>query len=139
MRDSRLLVRFVLVGLLNTGFSYSVYALFVWLGFPYALANFVALVLGIVFSFRTQGSLVFRHAGWSRLRRFVPVWLAIYLVNIALIGLLMRLGFSAYMAGAMALVPVTALSFLSNRYFVFRLPDDACIAAPPEPSTRRTP
>ncbi|MCK7493578.1 MAG: hypothetical protein MZW92_21275 [Comamonadaceae bacterium] len=69
----------------------------------------------------------------------VPVWIGI-IANIALIGLLMRLDLSAYAAGHVgALIPVTALSFLSNRYFVFKVSEGECIALADGQSPRRTP
>ena len=112
-------VRFVFVGALNTGFSYLVYASLVYIGLHYVLANLGALVLGIVFSFRTQGLLVFGTPEWRRLLRFVPVWGFIFLINTGCIALLLRIGFNAYVAGALALLPTVALSYLLQKFFVF--------------------
>lgn len=112
-------LRFVLVGLLNTGFSYSLYTLMVWLGFHFAAANLCATLAGIAFSFCTQGMLVFGSYDWRLLGRFVPVWIGIYGINVALIALLVGAGFSAYSAGAMALPPTVLLSFLLQKRFVF--------------------
>jgi putative flippase GtrA len=112
-------VRFVLVGCMNTAFSYGLYAAFLWCGLNFVVANGLAFVISLLFSFRTQGILVFRNADPRLLLRFVLVWAAIYLVNIALIGGLMRLGLSAYLAGAVALVPVTLLSYLLQSFAVF--------------------
>jgi putative flippase GtrA len=114
-------MRFVLVGALNTGFSYSLYVLLVWLGLHYAIANLCATIVGIIFSFRTQGALVFADRDWQHLRRFVPVWLVIYGINVGLIALLVRAGLNPYLAGAAALPPTVALSFLLQKHFVFRI------------------
>lgn len=119
LRGLELAVRFVLVGVLNTGFSYGVYAALVWFGLPYSLASLLSLLLGIVFSFRTQGRLVWGHSAWDRAGRFVLVWALIYAFNVGFIGLLVRWGLDAYSAGALALVPVAALSFVLQRYIVF--------------------
>jgi putative flippase GtrA len=124
----RQLLRFVLVGVLNTGFSYLVYVGLLYAGVHYVLANLGALVLGIVFSFRTQGLLVFGNPEWRRLRRFVPVWGFMFLINTGLIALLLRFGFNAYVAGALALLPVVALSYLLQKFFVF-MPSDPPAAA----------
>lgn len=112
-------VRFVLVGLLNTGFSYAVYALFLYVGLPYVLANLMALLLGIVFSFRTQSTLVFRNRDPRLLMRFAACWLLIFGLNIGLITLLMRAGLDAYAAGALALLPMTLISYFVQRLLVF--------------------
>lgn len=117
-RTSRPL-RFVLVGLVNTAFSYSLYALLVWLGVHFAVANLGATVAGILFSFRTQGRWVFGDTRWGRLRRFVPAWALLYLFNVAVIAVLVRFGLDAYTAGALALVPTVAASYLVQKHYVF--------------------
>lgn len=115
-------IRFLLVGCVNTGFSYGLYALFLWVGLNFAVANGLAFVISLLFSFRTQGMLVFRNPEPRLILRFVMMWAVIYLFNIALISGLMRLGMSAYLAGAVALVPVTLLSYLIQRFVVFGAP-----------------
>jgi putative flippase GtrA len=115
-----LFIRFVIVGVLNTGFSYFVYATFLFFGLSYALANFLALVIGILFSFKTQGHLVFRNPDNHLLGRFVLGWVVIYLGNILLIGLLVDFGLNAYAAGALTLPFSVGLSWVIQRYIVFR-------------------
>lgn len=113
------LVRFALVGGLNTLFSYAVYAVLLYLGLPFAVANFGAMALGILFSFRTQGALVFRNRDRKLLLRFACCWVLIYLFNIGLIAVLVRAGLNAYTAGALALLPVTLLSYVVQKLLVF--------------------
>lgn len=115
-------VRFVLVGVANTGFSYAVYAMLLYAGLNYALANLGACLLGIMFSFRTQGILVFRNPAWRPLSKYVAFWLLIYLCNIGLIKALLSCGFNPYAAGALALAPIVALSYTLQKYVVFRRP-----------------
>ncbi|MBL8352953.1 MAG: GtrA family protein [Burkholderiaceae bacterium] len=112
-------LRFLLVGVLNTGFSYSLYTLLLWSGLHFAAANLCATLAGIAFSFRTQGALVFGSHDWRLLRRFVPVWIGIYAVNVGIIALLVRADLNAYAAGAVALPPTVLLSFLLQKRFVF--------------------
>jgi putative flippase GtrA len=112
-------IRFVLVGLLNTGFSFGVYALLVSAGLHFSVANLCAFLLGVLFSFRTQGALVFGNRDWRLIGRFFGVWVLIFLVNTGLIALFVRAGLSAYLAGAVALLPVTVLSYLAQRFLVF--------------------
>ena len=113
-------IRFIVVGVVNTTFSYLIYAGLLFVGLSYQLANLLALVVGILFSFKTMGHLVFRNNSNRLLSRFVLSWAAIYVCVIFLIGRIMALGFDAYAAGAMALPFSAALSYLSQRYFVFR-------------------
>ncbi|MDH4393714.1 MAG: GtrA family protein [Aquabacterium sp.] len=132
---SHQLVRFVLVGCVNTGFSYALYALFLWLGLNFALANLLAFVISLLFSFVMQGSLVFRNLALRLLWRFVLAWVLVYLFNIGLIAVLMQMGQSAYLAGALALVPVILLSYLIQKFVVFGTPQvqRAADAAHPSP------
>lgn len=113
-------VRFIVIGVFNTAFSYGIYAGLVFLGAHYALANFIALVLGILFSFKTQGFFVFRNVNNRLLGRFVLSWGVIYLVAIAVIGQAIELGLDAYLAGVVAIPFSTALSYIMQKYFVFK-------------------
>lgn len=113
-------VRFVLVGLLNTSFSYLIYAALLFVGLVYQMANLLAVIVGVLFSFKTQGHLVFDNHDNRLLGRFILSWAFIYLVTITLIGRIVALGFNAYLAGALALPFSVALSYLSQKYFVFR-------------------
>lgn len=114
------IVRFLAVGTLNTAFSYAIYAGFLYLGLGYQLANLIALVLGILFSFKTQGQLVFKNTDNRLFGRFLLSWVLVYLGTITLIGRIIALGFDAYTAGALALPFSIALSYLMQKYYVFR-------------------
>lgn len=115
-------VRFLFVGTLNTAVGYAAYALLLYLGLPYAAASLGALLLGILFSFRTHGALVFGNRDGRLIFRFAACWGIIYLVNIALIGGLTGLGVSDYVAGALTMLPVALLSYLMQKFLVFEVP-----------------
>lgn len=117
---ARQMLRFILVGVLNTGFSYSIYAVGVYLGMRYQVANLVSLVIGILFSFKTQGLLVFGNSSNRLLGRFIISWTVIYLCVIGLIGRLLALGIDPYTAGALSLPVSVALSYVVQKFFVFR-------------------
>jgi len=114
------LVRFVLVGVINTLFSYAIYCALVFAGLSFAFANLIALVLGIVFSFKTQGRLVFRNSGGRQFVKFVLVWGILYFVSVVIIGKLTIYGLSAYRAGAVALFVTSVLSYVAQKFFIFR-------------------
>jgi putative flippase GtrA len=121
--------RFLVVGAINTLFAYAVYAAGLFLGLNYAAANLVALVLGILVSFRTQARLVFRSHDDRRVVHFVVAWVVIYLCNIAMIRFFLSLGLDAYGAGFLALPFTAVLSFVIQKQFVFR-------NQPSDPSTQ---
>jgi putative flippase GtrA len=116
-------IRFVLVGVLNTGFSYLIYAVLLFVGLGYQLANFFALVVGIVFSFKTQGTFVFNNTARGLFFRFAICWLLIYLCNIGFIRQMLIFGLDAYEAGALAIAPIAVLSYLLQKYLVFNTRD----------------
>lgn len=112
-------LRFLITGGVNTGFSYGIYALLVFMGLNFAVSNLCSLVLGILFSFRTQAALVFNSTGRGLFWRYVAVWTVLYFSNILMIGGLIRLGANAYTAGAIAIVPTAVMSFFLQKYVVF--------------------
>ena len=117
-------IRFVSVGALNTSFSYLIYAALLFVGLGYQLANLLTLVVGILFSFKTQGHLVFDNPDNRLLGRFILSWALIYFCVVILIGQIIDLGFDAYSAGALALPFSVVLSYLAQKYFVFRQSDN---------------
>ncbi len=114
------LIRFGIVGALNTAFSYAVYSAGIYLGLTYYVASLIALILGIVMSFVTQGKLVFKTELHGRFYKFLAVWTVLYFVNIGVIWLLAKLGFNYYLGGLLALVPVVCLSFVLQKKLVFQ-------------------
>jgi putative flippase GtrA len=117
------LLRFLLVGVLNTCFSYSIYVALVYVGLDYVLANLISIVIGVMFSFKTQATLVFGVAGNRRILRFVLVWVCIYFLNLLAISWFIHRGFNSYVSGALVIPFIVVLSYLSQKYFVFRRPD----------------
>lgn len=115
-----LLVRYVLTGAVNTGFSFGIYCAVLYVGAPYPVAALISLIAGICLSFVTMGRIVFRSQRRNRFARFVAVWAVLYGVHVGLIWLLVRGGLDAYLAGLIASVPVLAISFLLQRNYVFR-------------------
>lgn len=113
-------IRFILIGAINTAFSYAIYAFFLYFGLSYLLSSLLALMAGILFSFKTQGKFVFQNTENHLLGRFIVAWLLIYCANVLLIKLLMGLELNAYISGALAIFPVTALSYFFQRFYVFR-------------------
>ncbi|MFM8332411.1 MAG: GtrA family protein [Candidatus Methylumidiphilus sp.] len=120
MSNAKQFIRFGIVGIANTGFSYSIYVGFLMIGLPYPVANFFALVLGILFSFCTQSTLVFRKRDKRLFLRFLLSWVIIYICNILFIKVMLRSGFDVYYSGAIAILPIAVFSYILQRFFVFR-------------------
>jgi putative flippase GtrA len=112
-------VRFVLVGLLNTAFGYTVYAVLVLLGLHYTAAVTLASILGVLFNFRSTGGIVFRNTQWQRIGRFVLVYAVALGLNIGLLWLVQKAGPGAIVSQAICLPFVVAVTYALQRYFVF--------------------
>ncbi len=113
-------VRFGVVGGMNTAFSYAVYALGIYVGLAYYIASFAALVFGIIVSFFTQGKIVFGAQLKGRFPAFVVMWGLLYLMNIGAIRLMVEFGMNYYTAGLIAAFPVVAASFILQKFIIFK-------------------
>jgi len=116
------LLRFLVVGGINTVFGYALFAIFTWFGMGYPLAIALATIGGVLFNFQSVGRLVFGGAPRSRFWRFVGVYCLIYLINLGGVKLLLSFGLNVYVANGIMLLPLAGLAFILNRRFVFNLP-----------------
>lgn len=116
------LLRFLVVGGLNTLFGYSLFALLTYVGLKYPIAIGLATVGGVLFNFQSVGRLVFDGAPRSRFWRFVGVYCVIYLLNLGGVRLLLGFNSNVYIANALTLIPLSVIAFILNRRFVFNLP-----------------
>jgi putative flippase GtrA len=115
-------IRFFLTGTVNTAFSYAVYAAFIYAGAGYALASAASMAGGILFSYQTASSLVFRGPHRRSLPRYVLCYLVVYGFSVALLAMLDSFGTDPYLAGLLVAVPSAILSFALLKRFVFRPP-----------------
>ena len=119
-RSSKQFIKFILVGILNTIFGYSVFAFFIFVGLHYSLAVLLSTILGVLFNFKSTGILVFNSRDNKLIFRFVFVYIIIYILNVSGLWFLKNLGFSnMYINGGLLLIPLAILSFLLNKFFVF--------------------
>lgn len=119
MMPDRRFLSFLMVGALNTAFGYGCFALLVFTGLHRSLVLFLTTVIGVLFNFKTTGRLVFRSNDNSRIIRFIAVYGVVYLINVAMLEALIRIGLSVYLAGALLLLPGAVITFLLQRSFVF--------------------
>jgi putative flippase GtrA len=96
-----------------------VYALLILLGVPYPLAVFLSTAAGVLFNFKTYGTLVFGSHDNRLIGRFILVYALIYVLNLIPLAWAKRNGVSLIAAGAVIALPMAAISFALNRRFVF--------------------
>jgi len=122
--SSRLPLRFILfliVGAVNTGFGYGVFALMIYLNVHYSLAALISTFLGILFNFKTTGVIVFRNHNNRLIFRFFLVYGITYLVGLLYLYITNQFGISNYLAGAVWLLPGAAISYILMKTMVFRM------------------
>lgn len=113
-------IKFILVGILNTIVGYGLYALFIFIGFNYVFSLLFATILGVLFNFQTIGRIVFKRHHNSLVFRFINVYIVVFFIGIGLIKILKEYGFDDYLAGFIVLFPNSVISFLLNKFYVYR-------------------
>lgn len=118
-------LRFILVGAVNTLFGYLVFGFFTYIGQPDSLSVLMANLLGVVFNFVTYGKAAFGSFSWTRMPRFAAVYGVNYAGNVAALGMLRSHGVSPYIA-QLAILPFSVVFlYFALRYFVFGRLDEA--------------
>ena len=116
--DSRF-IRFLLVGVLNTVFGYSVFAFFIFTGMHYAVAALLSTICGILFNFKTTGQIVFGSRDNSLLLRFFGVYAITYVIGVLFLKLSTAFQWNVLIAAAVLMPPMAVVSYTLNRLFVF--------------------
>ena len=118
------ILRFFAVGGVNLAFGYAAFAIFILFGLPKELAAFFSTICGILFNFKTTGTIVFRNKNNRLIFRFFGVYLFTYLLNIGLLEVFEYFGVGPLVAGAIIILPVSLLGFFMNKRFVFNTLDN---------------
>lgn len=122
------IIKFLSVGVLNTLFGYTVYAVLIFFSVPYLTALFLATVVGVVFNYFSIGRMVFSaRGGWFIFGKFVLTYALVYIVNATLLSFLTKgFYFSPYL-GQIVCIPLSVLlSWLLMNYWVYK--KDCCDA-----------
>jgi putative flippase GtrA len=125
---SKQVIRFILVGGLNTLFGFLVYSGFILLDSPTWVALLGSNVAGIIFNFFTIGGMVFFDLSPMRFPLFVLSYTAVYVINLELIDLVIAISHGRIaamehgriVAQAILVLPMAVLSYLILRNYVFR-------------------
>lgn len=117
--DVRQFIKFLIVGGVNTAFGYALFAVFVLSGLSSGVALIAATGLGTVFNFASTGNVVFKSSAPVLLPRFLMVYVAQFIVNLALLRALEKIGVHPLAAQAILLPIIAVLTFVGLRHFVF--------------------
>lgn len=114
---------FIAVGGLNTLLSYLIFVFAVKvLGLEKGMALLVGYGLGMIIAYQNFSRFVFTGGAKGAWMRFAPGYVALFLANWGLLAGLMAIsGWSEVLAQFLLLPVVAALSYLLNRFLVFRV------------------
>jgi putative flippase GtrA len=115
------LIRFLIMGGVNTIFGYSMYSLFMILNFHYSVSLFIALILGIIFNFFTTGRIVFKNSSNHLIFQFFIVYGITYLINLGALRVFEYFNFNMFWAQLIMTLPIAFLGYYLNKKFVFRI------------------
>lgn len=115
--------KFLIVGLINTLFFYSLYALLLFLDFSYIYAILGANSIGVIFSFKNFGKNVFNSNNNKLLWKFIIVYLFLISIYTLIVSILRTLGINDYVAGLLGLLFHIPISFIVNKKIVYTSKD----------------
>ncbi|KFN41876.1 GtrA family protein [Arenimonas metalli] len=126
------LFRFVIVGVLNTAIGYAIiFGCMYLLGIGPVPSNVAGYLGGLAISFTLNKAFTFKSkaGAGAELGRFVAAFVVAYLANLAVLLACLHLGLHEAWSQVVAGVVYIGVTFLLNKFFVFRLPPDGPRAA----------
>lgn len=122
--DNRV-VRFLLVGVLNSAFGLAVFSGVVWMGQGTVTALLAGNAAGLVFNFLTTGGLVFRTLALHRVSKFAACYASTLLINYGLLEVLTPVVKDKIVAQAILTLPMAAVSYAIMTLWVFKNTTDS--------------
>jgi len=115
------LIRFYIAGAINTLLSYCIFATLIYLGVVYWLAVVICYVLGLVINYKTIKTIAFNDSSKQSLRNFFFIFCGTCLLNIGSLKVLIELGINAYVSAWIVVIPISLLSYVLNKKYVFNV------------------
>ena len=114
-------IKYLFVGALNTAFAYFLYAVLVFVGFEPNVALTLQYIIGILWNFKTTGSLVFRNHNNMLIFKFIGCYLCTFTLNsICLYIMTEWIKINDYIAQAILVFPVALVAFTIMKFYVFK-------------------
>jgi len=107
-------IRFFIVGIINTIFGYSIFALGIFNDLKYELSLLMATILGSIFNYKTIKVLVFQSKK-NTFIWFIVIYGIVYFINLIGIWIMKKILNNTYLA-AIAVIPIsTIISYKLNK------------------------
>ncbi len=113
-------ILFLLVGGINTGFGYLMYAMFIYLGFNYPMALLLATLICPFFNFLTTGRIVFKNRDNRLVVRFIALYAVLYFVNVGVLKCFTFVTTNLYLGGFYTTCVMAIVAFICQKRLVFR-------------------
>ena len=117
--------KYLLVGVANTIFGFSIIFFLMWLEIPQItpkVANFIGYFCGFILSYFLNKNFTFGSKNSHRhdFTRFALVMICAYLINLAVLEICLNCGTNKYFAQIIAGIFYTISGFIFNRFFAFK-------------------
>lgn len=113
--------KFIFVGVLNTLVSYLLYAFFVTIGLSANIALLCQYILGVLWNFKTTGSIVFKNHNNKLIFKFIGSYIFTFALNSLLLNILLnRIMLNEYLAQGILVLPIAVISFFILKFLVFK-------------------
>jgi len=113
-------LKFLFVGILNTIFSYTIYAILITLGLIPNIALFFQYIIGVLWNFKTTGVIVFQNHNNRLIFKFIASYVFTFIVNSIFLKILLNYNINEYFAQAILIMPIAMLSFIIFKLWVFK-------------------
>ena len=113
-------IRFLLVGVLNTFVGYVIFIVVYFLWNNVVIALLCTYVLGILFNYKTYSKYVFKNSNQKIFTNFIILYISIFIFNNYLLYLIENtIQVNLYVAQLFAISIVTPLLYILNKKYVF--------------------
>lgn len=117
------LIRFLITGVVNTGFGYGAFALLVLAGLSPQPALALSFVVGVLWNYAVHGRFVFGTRGYRKLPAYAASYVGIYVLNALCLAAALRAGLPTLQVQAVLTLIMAVISFvLLNLVLRGRLP-----------------
>lgn len=114
------IIRFVIVGFINTIFGYSVFMVLIFLKLNPINAIVITTCAGVLFNFKSISKYVFKKNDNHLIYKFVLLYFILLMCNIIFFKSINFVIDNNYIAGIVSMFITSVLSFFSNRHFIFK-------------------
>ena len=114
-------IKYILTGILNTFFGFSIYALFISLNFNVEYSLFFATIVGVIFNYFSNSKLVFdKSLSLKIFMKFISFYSIVYFCNIFTVKILNKIISDLYLSGLISICIFAVISFFVFNLLIFK-------------------